>query len=728
MAGNLPFYHLSSEKTDFNFIESGTEIPCSFGKDSSTFLAPGEMSPGGAYSGPGFPIGFDFRIGGKNVDSFVLTSNGYIFFGKEKIEYDGLNSFFFNGYGASQSQFYAACAPIVSGTNGSDGKISYLTTGEPGTRVLTIEYRNLTLNESGRDKGKYSMQVKCYEEDGKMEFLLKEEETTYSTLCGFVMGIRGWDVDDVVLGTAAGLAKDFTKSPSTVYSMLQGDTFVKWDSKDFIKLKTVKYTFLPDSNTEAPAEAPKSLELMQEESNLIVKVEKGQDSEGLMLLMSDQPFTEADHPVDGVTYPSGMSDVPAAAIGNAKVLFHNQNDLTEVTIPDLKPGAHIYLRAISTSGYPAYNCENVLDKEFVIAQAAPTYLAVNPVADSQNAVEVECQAAEDIIIAKTLEAYMYYLDEDYNIGAFGQPSADAEIGDMIEGGGEVVYVGEPGKMILGEIQPNRPTFFRAWTVKDGLVSPTNINAHFLPEPSMPYEPMAELWPSGHRPEGWDNEGRSSFTPGVREGDGVYALEGMNGGTAPSVICTPVLPAKGKTEISFNWSMESQLAQDGGATEAGKFGLDGYFTVSYGFPGQEKEYWRTNEYNGEMPADEQGRIHSGSTTLLPVKIEVPEAEDGMRLRFEYIGESGYFTTMYLTEISVKDGSSVAIEAVYPDASQVEIKACKGGLEVTAANDTAVEIFSIDGKLICRVDLKAGESKFITLTAGVYIANRNKFIIK
>lgn len=72
---------------------------------------------------------------------------------------------------------------------------------------------------------------------------------------------------------------------------------------------------------------------------------------------------------------------------------------------------------------------------------------------------------------------------------------------------------------------------------------------------------------------------------------------------------------------------------------------------------------------------------------------------------------------------------ATDKVYADETTINISAAdNGGLEIIAANDCQISIYSINGAIVRNVILKAGSNRIEGLSEGIYIINNNKVVIQ
>lgn len=723
-AGVLPHYILTGNDSDFSYLENGTQLKCSFEGSNKVLFSDGTETSS-AFTGPGFPIGFDFRYGGREFDTFVLTSNGSIILGNDgEISFDGKHNFYTDAYGATDTRFYFGCVPVRYSAGDKSASISYHLDGEAGERVLTVEFRSLKLNEIGsQGKGIYSTQLRLHESDGSIDMILHEEETAYSN-AGFIVGLWGWGKEDVVLGTAKGLAGEFTKSPTKSANQLVGNSYVSWDPTDFMVLKTRCYTFTPDYATEVSG-APVSLIPEQEGNQLTLTVTKATDAASTLLMMSDEPFSDSEWPQDGVSYPSNAPYDAASAIGGAVVLCHSEDPVFTVTVPDIEPGKSYYFRAISSDGYPIYSRES-LDYAYVSSQKAPSLLTAYIDPEDMNTVILDCEAEASVMIASTPIPYPYYNEEDPFTGDFGNPGYDLKPGDDVDGGGMVIYVGDPCQISVPLPMPNRPVYYRAWTTSEGRVSATSVDAHILPPPTIPYDPAIETWSSSCTPEGWSATG-GSVSPDTRFTEPYQAVKLNVGSSKPTVLISPELPMEGDMKVTFSWSLESQEIRDAAPLQSGLFGPKGYAALYIGFDGAEQECWRVTEYNGEMEVQPSGNIYAGSSEMVAESITVRDTRPGMRLQFEVLTLEGYLSQFYISGLKVEPAglTNVSAPEQFPPLRIVNVA---GGLRLESVSDAHAEIYTPDGRLVASIPLTAGEEIAIDLPKGVYIVNRLKIAVK
>ena len=484
--GNIPQYKVARGGAVYKGFSDGNKI---------SFTWPGgiwALFPDGQHSfnprtAQGFPIGFEFRMGGVIYDQFVPDCNGNLYLGSGKVAFNG-------------GAFRVGMSPIAHGILRCE--ISYKTTGIEGSRVLTVQYKGATLNTTASPKGEYNLQVRLYEADGKIEFAFSEEETTNSNVGGFDTGLRGWDSSDVLQLTASGLDGEVAISPNLSADMLVPETFINWDYTDRDMYYEPTFVLTPVLDTTPPTAAPTGLTVSQSGDELNITCRRGADGDATVVLISESPFTDADMPVDGETFraaylnENGKQVIPTK-LGNASALYYGNSENVSTVFQNVVAGKKYYVRAISANGYPAYNLTNVADIEYQAPQAAPSAISVE--ASGPATVNVAVAAENTVILAKTTYPVVGY-GMGY-IGRFGTPSSGSQVGERLRGGGEIVYIGDASSIDVN-VEANTMTYFRAWTIKDGVVSSTWVDAVGVAVPSLPYAPAIETYPAGESIKGW----------------------------------------------------------------------------------------------------------------------------------------------------------------------------------------------------------------------------------
>ncbi len=643
-AGNIPQYTVAKGDASAKYAEftDGTAIPCPWTAGIYALLPDGKTTPN-VTTAQGFPIGFDFRFGGTTVNQFIPSNTGDIYLGKDAVTY---------GNGC----FCISMSPVKHGLKA--GQISYKMTGNEGGRVLVIQWKNATINSDSGYVGKYSVQFRLYEADGKIEMAFKEIETPDSNN-GFDTSIHGWDGRDAVLLTATGLDGKISVSPNFKTDMLTPSSYIKWDADDYDNGYAPVFVFTPESDKTAPKSAPADLKVVQNGNDLEISCKRAADSPSTVVLISEQPFTDADMPVDGETFRAAYLDINdrqhfPTTIGNAKPLVYLNDDEISTVFKGVETGKTYYVRAIAANGYPAYNRTSVADMTFSTSQAAPESFTAT--ASSATSISLECKAENPIIVASTTERIQGYNKGYY--GNFGTPKANTAVGDEIEGGGKVIYVGDPGNFRT-ETEPNAMTYFRAWTVKDGRLSSTTADCAAAPNVSFPFEPAIENYPQGERLLGWETLpfGTAAYIPQSRNEGTENVVKAISANGERMILKTPDLPLERPMKVSFEWAMETvrppeTTGDSGGITlpkgnKPGEFGSGSLDLSLNGIV-----HRSVNKYEGTMKIFSGDEYVEGSSTFMPFEAEIPSGEGTGKLEISFAGDAANTSILYLRNIRVE----------------------------------------------------------------------------
>lgn len=650
LAGNVPQYSVSAGDASARYAEfsDGTPIPCRWTTGNYALLPDGGTSPN-VTTAQGFPIGFDFRFAGTVVNRFIPSNTGNIYLGRDNVTY---------GNGC----FCVCLSPIMHGLKG--GQISYRVTGSEGDRVLVLQWKNATIDTSQGYVGRYSMQIRLYESDGRIEMALKELETP-STSNGFATSIHGWDGRDALLLTAEGLAKPFSVSPNYKADMLTPSSFIRWDADDYDQGYSPVFIFTPESDTKAPASAPVDLKVVQDGGDLLISCTRGADADATAVLVSTEPFTAADMPVDGETFRASYTDSNGkqwfpTRIGNAIPLTYLNDGAISTVLKGVETGKTYYIRAISANGYPAWNRTDFAEAVFTTSQPAPSAFSAS--AANAGSILLNVNAADPVIIAATTEREPGY-GKGYN-GLFGTPSPDAAVGDAIEGGGRVIYVGQPGEFRC-EAELNAMTYFRAWTVRDGRLSSTTADCAAAPAVSFPFAPAVEDYPQGEAILGWEAvpSGSVSYLPVSRGEQGAEnAVKAVSINGERMVLRSPAMPLDRPLKVSFEWAMETvrppESSEDSGSIELpkgnkpGEFGSGSLDLVLNGMV-----HRSVNRYEGSMRIFAGDEYVEGSSTFVPFVAEIPQSSGEGRLEISFAGDAANTSILYLRAIRVEYAESI-----------------------------------------------------------------------
>lgn len=667
-AGNVPQYAFSKGGAPYEEITDGIIVNYSWPVGTQCLWPDASMPSGyfatpNDYSASGFSLGFNFNFAGTTVNQFAILTNGGMILGYGEVSRD-----------IKSNAFYVGMTPVKHGLQRAE--VSYATDGEPGNQVFTLQFKRAKIANS--QYGLYDLQIRLYEADGKIEFAFHNgiEESDDN---GFDTGLTGWSLEDAIRLTATGIDNKVSKSPCFKGDMLKPESYINWDINDD-NAYSPTFVFTPCSDTTAPAEAPKNLEISQVSTTLNITCEKAEGADATVVLYSPSEFTDKDMPEDGRTFPVESN------INNATVLYYGTGEKINVSIPDIAAGQDYYVRALSVNGYPAFNRTNFAEKKYQAPQGAPERFVA--FSEATDAISFEVESPYQVIVASSTQTPDTY--QAGYVGVFGFPSADAKVGDELEGGGKVVYVGDPAHIEL-KTDANTMTYLRAWTVKDGIVSPTWTDAAAVSTPSFPYIPCVENYPYGMDLLNWTAT-KYQFAPWLRTA-GDHALYAKTGEYVPASLATPELPLNRKTKLTFSFALETDRGSgktpDSGDAEVplghepGKFGKDGYLKVMV--DGQ--TLLTITNYEGTMTPSSGGDGYVDMTsTMIEKSVEVPAVGNNKKITWEFACETS--SRFFISGIKLEslEDAPATVETITLDQSDVTIEE---GQELTIVATVAPE---------------------------------------
>ncbi len=453
-------------------------------------------------------------------------------------------------------------------------------------------------------------------------------------------------------------------------------------------------------------------------------------------MISEKPILE--YPEQGVSYPVKNDEGEyITTFGDATLIYYSNDENPTAEFKDIKPSTQYYVKAFGVNGYPSYCYDKAAELEFLSSHPAPYILQAT---SAKDAINLKILGDDPVIIAATTDRVM--ATEEGATGIFGQPEAACNVGDEIEGGGRVIFVGDPCEFAYTDAEPNRQIFFRAWSLRNDVVSQTFINATGVTEPSMPYEPQLELYTLYEAPLNWISQTTHTgttvttiFMPRMRGANEEQpAVGGVSASGTKATLISPALNYGKNAELSFEWAMETtrdvsqivdQMVVLPEGNEPGTFGAGHSFEVKCGKRGTENDLFKATEYTGTMTPSPNDPDHyiSGTSEFLPVKVNLPEDENA-RITFTFSTEG--FSTLYLRNIKVT-GEAGILEVFTPGNEDV-ISAGEGCVTIISANGGVYDVVALDGRTIARENIPAGEGRVIALGSGMYIVAGQKVLVK
>lgn len=740
LAGNIPQYSFTENRDGFEFLTNPTEVKVTF-NTADEMVFPGKQTIT-AFTGEGFPIGFDFRFGGQVFNQFAINNNGYLLLGYDKVQFRGYSNLFFRESATRYASncFYMGIGPSMYGIK--EGNISYKLEGTAGNRTMTVQFAHMGVNEPNpRGNAIYTLQIVLMEKDNSVKFNFLEEETPYSSL-GMVCGIYGWSNTDSILLTSPSLGVPAKISTSKEADMIAAGSTLRWDADDPVEDRDDPYsftfTFTPTGENDFVCESPADLTVEQTNDLVTVSCARPEDAPATVIMFSETPILK--FPEQGLSYQVVNDEGDyVTKIDGATLIYYSNDENPVATFKGVKASTRYYVKAFGVNGYPSYSTETSSDLEFMTSHPAP-YVIQTESAD--NAINIKTIGDDDVVIAVTLNRVN--TANEGATGIFGQPADDCKAGDEIEGGGEIIYVGAPGDFTYADAVANRQNFFRAWSLKDGVISKTYINASGVTNPTMPYVPELELYTLYETPLNWIAQTTSTsstvttnFMPRTRGDEEEPVIGGVSEMATTATLISPLLTLGKDAKISFEWAMETvrELGDQGDAlvqlpegNEPGVFGTGHSFRVTCGQRGTENTLFTATEYKGKMavsPNDEDHYI-SGTSEFIPVQVDVPASVTKARFRFEFSTEG--FSTLYLRRIQVTDSSNVGVSSIFNEAGEDVIEGGIGNLTILSALGGEYNVYSIDGRHVASFIMEKEEGRVVALEKGVYVVGNKKIVVR
>lgn len=493
-------------------------------------------------TGPGIPIGFDFQYNDTYMNQFVIGGNFYIALGKDEITLDPSSSFHKVGGTGSNTLGNTYINDVF---NNNDTEISYKLDGEAPNRVLTIQFKDMGISTNLWDPEMYKIvnfQIKLYETSNNIEFIYKDWNVENGNNLSFHVGLVGTTDNDLMLLYDNWDTPEIANNISNM--MLSPDSYPK-DGQT--------YTFIPAPTCEVPASQPTDLVLTPSSISVSGSFTETVDADHYLVLMSESA-TLTEMPQEGLTYEAGQT------LGNSTVIaYGTENTFTTPSSITLDGAKEYHFFVIGVNAFcafgPKYNTTNPLTASVTTMPGKPETLAVTEEGYNEVTLSVTPNSNNDrFIIATTTE---YARDHVNNIlidGKFGQPTKDQQVGDMIEGGGKIVYIGNETTVKIGELSENTLHHFMAWSIDgNGNVSTTGATANVLTWGKVPYKPDFTQMPPYTTPFGWDTEGNELRL----EGDySITCKIGQNASGTVNAMTSPwILLKETQNRVLLDYNMQ-----------------------------------------------------------------------------------------------------------------------------------------------------------------------------
>ena len=440
----------------------------------------------------GFPIGFNFNYNGQMMTHFLINTDLKLqLSAKETITTDFHKKDNMVAYYTTEGIHDVIGISPREGVYGlDDTQISYITTGSEGNRVLTVEYKNIDFGNGGGwgTENEYcgtkaTIQFRLYEQSGNIEMQVSGMKPTEPGRYNFMrVGILG-------------SSKDFVQVQAWDGSVVSArDNSISYNADNYPQDGTV-YTFVAPEPCQTPTAAPADLVLSSTTTQISGTFTIGNGDHYIVLATTEAALSAK--PADGTKYSVGD------AIGNAKVIAITENG--EFTGTDnMEQGTwNVFVFAYNSMcmNGPLYGSD-AATAAIAMKPGAPTALSV--ASTDKNVINLTAQdCGAQMVIAMTEQQHFNDIQQGYPYGEFGTPTGAYTVGQEIEGGGKVVYIGTTGEVVLKDLEPGKTYFFRAWSTDGkGGYSSQWLDLSAVTAAELPWQPALEQAPVSEMPFGW----------------------------------------------------------------------------------------------------------------------------------------------------------------------------------------------------------------------------------
>lgn len=410
---------------------------------------------------PGIPLGFEFPYAGESFTHFLFTAGGAVILGGETIgglvlggTMDGsMGKFIFN----SMSNVLG-CVTFWAPYCLENTEISYLTEDN----ALTIQYRNLGFARtmSSSTVTPVDMQLRLTS-DGDVKISFAGWSSMGEDMTGQVRVALKGSGDSLLTLLGAADGNNIVGSTLDYYSESARDVNV--------------YSTLPDGFTMTIGPSNEECVAPETDGVLNVSTTSGTldasfetvsgESDCLLFVLSEAPITWT--PRDGTEYEVGEKTGGITVISAGRT--------TNVFVEELKPDTRYYVGVWPYNNIglnaPKYQ-KNGQTPPFAISArtmvGAPQGVTV--AASTVNTLTLDIEGNDRnqrVIVLMTEEVERNdNVSDDPLVGGI-DPYKEYKVGDEIEGGGEVVYIGAPGEgIVIDGLSASTPYYFAAYTLVD----------------------------------------------------------------------------------------------------------------------------------------------------------------------------------------------------------------------------------------------------------------------
>ncbi len=503
-------YNLKTTQTTLNPITDGTTVDVGYsaaefaklvmdGDGNANVIA---LEPGTQ----GYPIGFDFPFNGKKMNQFAIGTDGQIFLGKDQVGASAQSNPFLTFKNDSDNIGMV----FIGGTWGlDDTQISYKTATENGSNVLYIQYANLGIADRFANNAVAKVNI-LYTLYGNGDFKIqlgnfKPFDGASMKHVSMKIGIHGSGNDRLMLANYAG---DVTTT----------DKLISYSSTSYPADGTT-YTFVAPPPCETPTQLPTNVEVSPSTYTLSGTFTPSDADSYLVLVDANTSSTAS--PVDGTAYEVGDS------IGTAMVLAcvnrgeFTGDDESNPLLPMKNYNVRIWPFNSKCLNGPLYAKTAYSLTTKTLAEAPQVF--ETDVDTLTFALRLKTNQGQSALIAITDKQAQSNWGDPIDAGVFGNPNGNYAVGDTLDGGAKVVYVGDANDHIsLNGIVPGTNYYVRAWST-DGKGHYSSVYADAKASTALkePYR----VTDFTDTPAGWTTNGEARWGT-EQSDDGTYYFYGQ----------------------------------------------------------------------------------------------------------------------------------------------------------------------------------------------------------
>lgn len=392
----------------------------------------------------GIPFGFDFPFGGTTYSHFAVSGNGWVKLGDANITVEPTSSNYVFGF-YNTSDILGMTGYFSSYTSFEETVIGYEALGDE----MVVEFSNIGANLNWDDAFPLSFQIRMAR-NGDITFVYDSWQAMEPGSTGTVrLGLKDADQELLTLSNEDGGLLDEATAVTTYTSA--GLCYVSAELPDGLTL-----TFTPPARCEAPEPAEISIVASSTSDSIEGEISMEGTADGYLVLLSASVTLNA-QPQDGTLYAIGDY------VGGAEVIGAGPEPAFEKS--ELEPSEDYYLFVYPYNSYcvdgPAYAAVPATSSIRTLPGAPVLFSVLNPTLDSFTFDIRQNDTGDNVIVMCTTTVER---DRYGNHGFFGIPRGQYEIGDEVEGGGTVIYLGgDATGLEIDGFDPSTTYYFVAYS-------------------------------------------------------------------------------------------------------------------------------------------------------------------------------------------------------------------------------------------------------------------------